>query len=262
MDLGIKNRTALVCAASSGIGKAIAQSLVNEGVRVAICARNEENLNKTRDFLQASSETDVISVVADLSVFSDIIHLVQTVQTQLGSIDILINNVGGPAPGTLMEVTDEQWHDGFQRSFMSIVRLTKAVLPGMTKQKWGRIVAIASNTAKEPRESILLSSTIRASIAAFNKAIAANLAHQNVLVHTVCPGPIGTERVLQLAQDIAIAKNISFEQAQASLTDQIPMERMGTPEEVASLVTYLASQQSTFMTGNAIEIDGGQLKSW
>ena len=138
MDLGIKNRTALVCAASNGIGKAIAQSLVNEGVRVAICARNEENLNKTRDFLQASSEAEVISIVADLSISSDITRLVQTAQNQLGAIDILINNVGGPAPGTLMEVTDEQWHDGFQRSFMSIVRLTKAILPGMVETKMGK----------------------------------------------------------------------------------------------------------------------------
>jgi len=262
MDLGIKNRTALVCAASRGIGQAIAQSLVCEGVRVAICARNEENLSQARDTLQASSEAEVLSVVADLSVSSEITRLIQTVQTQLGSIDILINNVGGPAPGTLMELTDDQWHDGFQRSFMSIVRLTKAVLPGMVERKWGRIIAIASNTAKEPRESILLSSTIRASIAAFNKAISTNLAPQNVLIHTVCPGPIGTERVLNLAQEIANDKNISFEQAQESLTDQIPIGRMGKPEEIASLVAYLVSQQSTFMTGSTIAIDGGQLRSW
>jgi len=262
MELGIKNRTALVCAASSGIGKAIARSLVGEGVRLAICSRNEENLRATQKELEAESSLEVFSVVADLSLKSDINKLVETVKTQLGSIDILVNNVGGPAPGGLMELSEEQWHEGLQVSLMSVVRLTKAVLPGMEERQWGRIVAIASNTAKQPREEILLSSTIRASIAAFNKAISAKLAPQNILVNTVSPGPIATERVLKLTNDVAQRKNITFQEAQQYLVDELPMGRMGKPEEVASLVTYLVSQQSSFMTGNFIAIDGGQIKTW
>ncbi|NES90345.1 SDR family oxidoreductase [Okeania sp. SIO2B9] len=262
MELGIKNRTALVCAASSGIGRAIAQSLANEGVHVAICSRNEKNLKATQEALQAENGSEVVSVVADLSLESDIDRLVETVQTQLGSIDILINNVGGPAPGGLMELSEEQWNEGFQLSLMSVVRLTKAVLPDMKEQQWGRIVAIASSTAKEPREELLLSSTIRAGIAAFNKAIAAKLVSDNILVHTVSPGPIGTERVLRLTKELAANKNITFEEAQQHLVNELPMGRMGKPEEVASLVTYLVSQQSSFMTGNFIAIDGGQLKTW
>lgn len=262
MDLGLKNRTALVCASSNGIGRAIARSFANEGARVAICSRNEENLKATQAALHAESGSEIISVVADLSLKSDIDRLVEIANAQFGSIDILINNVGGPAPGGLMELSEEQWQEGFELSLMSVVRLTKAVLPGMQKQQWGRIVAIASNTAKEPREGILLSSTLRAAIAAFNKAIATKLASDNILIHTVCPGPIGTNRVLELTKNMATAQNITFEQAQNSLIGHLPMGRMGKPEEVASLVTYLVSEQSNFMTGNAIAIDGGQLSAW
>lgn len=262
MDLGLKNRTALVCASSNGIGRAIARSFANEGIRVAICARNEKNLKATQVALHAESGSEIVSVVADLGLKSEIDRLVETVNAQLGLIDILVNNVGGPAPGSLMELSEEQWQEGFELSLMSVVRLTKAVVPGMQKQRWGRIVAIASNTAKEPREGILLSSTLRAAIAAFNKAIAAKLAPDNVLIHTVCPGPIGTDRVLQLTQNIATAQNITFEQAQSSLIGHLPMGRMGKPEEVANLVTYLVSEQSSFMTGNAIAVDGGQLRTW
>ncbi|NEP11215.1 MAG: SDR family NAD(P)-dependent oxidoreductase, partial [Symploca sp. SIO2C1] len=127
MELGIRNRTALVCAASSGIGRAIARSLVSEGVRVAICSRNEKNLRTTQEALEAESGSKIVSVVADLSVKSDINRLVETVQAQLGSIEILVNNVGGPAPGGLMELSEEQWHEGLELSLMSVVRLTKAV---------------------------------------------------------------------------------------------------------------------------------------
>ncbi|NEO54656.1 MAG: SDR family oxidoreductase [Okeania sp. SIO3B5] len=262
MELGIRNRTALVCAASSGIGRAIARSLVSEGVRIAICSRDKKNLRTTQEALEAESGSEIVSVVADLSVKSDIDRLVETVQAQLGSIEILVNNVGGPAPGGLMELSEEQWYEGLQLSLMSVVRLTKAVLPRMKEQKWGRIVAIASNTAKEPREELLLSSTIRASVAAFNKAISAKVLSDNILIHTVSPGPIATERVLQLTKDVAVTKNITFEEAQQYLVDELPMGRMGKPEEVADLVTYLVSQRSSFMAGNFISIDGGQLKGW
>ena len=262
MDLGIKNRTALVCAASSGIGLAIARSLAHEGLNIAICARNEEKLKQAQSQLQGETNSQVIAVTADLSLLSDIHRLIKTVNSKLGSIDILINNVGGPAPGGLMELSEEQWQAGFENSLMSIVRLTKAVLPQMEKQQWGRIISIASNTAKEPREGILLSSTLRAAIAAFNKAISTRLAPQNVLVHTVCPGPIGTDRVLKFTEQLAQEQDITFEQAQTILAGNLPMGRMGKPEEVASLVSYLVSEQSSFMTGSAITIDGGQVSAW
>ena len=262
MDLGIKNRTALVCAASSGIGLAIARSLANEVSKVAICSRNEDKLKQAQEYLQGKSNSEIIGIKADLSLPNDINRLIETVNNQFGTIDILINNVGGPSPGGLMELSDQQWQDGFDTSLMSVVRLTKAVLPQMEKQRWGRIVAIASNTAKEPREGILLSSTLRAAIAAFNKAISTKLAPENVLVHTVCPGPIGTNRVLQFTEQMAKTQGISFEQAQTILAGDLPMGRMGKPEEVASLVTYLVSEQSSFMTGSAITIDGGQIAAW
>ena len=262
MDLGIHGRTALVCGASSGIGFAIARSLIREGVQVAICARNQDKLKRAQVALQQDSESAVISVSADLGKKVEIENLIERVESQLGAINILINNVGGPAPGSLLELEDSQWYDGFELSLMSIVRLTKAVLPRMQKEKWGRIIAIASNTAKEPRAEILLSSTLRAAVCAFNKGIAAQLAPYNIAVHSVCPGPISTDRVLNFAQAIATTQNLTLQQAQDSLTGNLPMGRLGEPDEVANLVTYLASERCHFMTGNAIAIDGGQLRSW
>jgi 3-oxoacyl-[acyl-carrier protein] reductase len=260
MDLGIDKRVALVCASSKGIGRAVAQCLAQEGARVALCARNEEVLSATCQAIKAETNAEVLGVPADLSRKEDIDRLVRTVSSELGSIEILVNNAGGPPPGGLMVLDDEAWQQALQLGLMSIVRLTRAVLPEMVERRWGRIVTIASNTVQQPREDLLLSSTVRAAVASLNKAIAAGLAQQNVLVHTVCPGPVGTDRMKQLALGIAKAKGISPAEAEQGLVNDVPMNRMATPEEIAALVACLVSERLSFMTGNTIAVDGGQLK--
>lgn len=259
MELGLKDRVALVCASSQGLGKAIAKSLALEGARVAICSRNQKTLEETRERLEAETNAEIIGVVADLSLKQDIEKLLETVEAKLGSIDILINNTGNPPAGRLGQLSESDWDLAYQLVLMSAIRLTKGVVSGMMERDWGRVINIATSAVEQPRGDLLISTTFRAGLAAFSRAIAAELAEHNVLIHTVCPGVIGTGAMLNLAEKMAATEDITFEAAVDKLTFGVPMRRMGTPEEIAALVTCLAGDRLNYMTGQTITIDGGKL---
>lgn len=259
MDLGLKGRVALVCASSQGLGKAIAQSLAQEGATVAICSRNQKTLAETQKTLEAETNAKIIGVVADLSLKQDLKKLVTTVQEKLGAIDILVNNTGNPPAGRLAQLSDSDWDRAYQLILMSAIRLTKAVVPSMKEQGWGRVINIATSAVEQPRGDLLISTTFRAGLTAFSRAIAAELAEHNVLIHTVCPGVIGTGAMLNLASKMADGSGISVQAAQEKLTFGVPMARMGEPQEIANLVTCLASDRLNYMTGQTITIDGGKL---
>ena len=263
MDLGLSNRTALVCGGSKGVGKAIAKSLAQEGARVAICSRNQENLEETRKELEAETGAHIITIVADLSLKQDIEKVLKTVQAELGSIDILINSAGGtPLSGSLMELTEDDWEYAYQMMLMRVVRLTKGVLPQMMERGWGRIVNIEATSVEQPRDDLLLSSTLRSASAAFSKAITAKLASDNILIHTVCLGLIGTETMLGVINKMATAEKITYEAAQEKFLVNVPMGRVGTPEEIAALVTCLVSERLSYMTGNVFNVDGGRFRAF
>jgi len=263
VDLGLKNSTALVCASSKGIGKAIATSLAREGASVAICSRNPKTLEETRQALEAQTNAKVISVVADLSLKQDTDRLLKTVRTQLGSIDILINSAGcTPPSGSLMELTEDDWESAYQMFLMRVIRLTKGVVLQMMERGWGRIVNIEASAIEQPRDDLLLSSTLRAGVAAFSKAMAVKLASHNILIHTVCPGLIGTEPILEVVNKIAAAEAISPKAARERLLAGVPMARMGTPDEIASLVTCLVSDRLSYMTGHIFTVDGGRFRAF
>lgn len=261
MDLGIEGKVALVCAASRGLGRAIASSLSSEGALVAICARQEEALKKTATEIQAMTGNRVVAIRADLSRAEEVDALLASVREQLGEIDILVSNAGGPPAGGLETLSEAQWRDAIELGLMTTVKLTKQVLPSMKQRQWGRIVSIASTTVQQPKEDLLLSSTVRSGVAAFMKAIAENLAKDNVLVHTVCPGPTRTARMIELANTLAAKKGISPEEAERGLTADVPMGRMGRPEEVGDLVACLVSDRLSFNTGLTLAVDGGQVKA-
>ena len=261
MDLGLKGKIALVCAASRGLGRAVAYSLAAEGCRVAICGRDEAALKKTAEELAQATGATVVPIVADVTKIPDVDRLLAEVRRQLGEIDILVHNVGGPPAGGLMAVNDDQWRAGIDSMLMSLIHMVRDVVPGMKERRWGRVVAIASSTIQQPKEDLLISSTVRAGVAAFLKAIAAGLSKDNVLVHTVCPGPTRTNRMVDLAGTIARNKGITPEEAEAGLTADVPMGRMGNPEEVGDFITCLVSDRLTFTTGLTVAVDGGQVKA-
>lgn len=260
MDLGLKGRRALVCAASKGLGRAVAKALSQEGAYVAICSRTPEAITATAKAIAAETGTPVHPFAADLGKPEEVDRLYDDVLETLGGIDILINNFGGPPPGGLDAVSEQDWRDALEVGMLSVIRLTQRVVPGMRARRWGRILTVASTTVIEPSEHLLISSTVRAGTAAFMKAIAPGLAKDNVLVHTLCPGPTRTDRMIQLAEAGARQKGIPPESEEANLTRDIPMGRMGEPEEFASVVACLASDRFSYVTGLTLPIDGGLVR--
>jgi 3-oxoacyl-[acyl-carrier protein] reductase len=261
MDMGIKGKVALVAASSMGLGRAAAEALAQEGVNVALCARDQERLLRTVGEIHDSTGVKVIGVQADVSVSDDLVHLVDEVNRQLGSVDILVNNAGGPPYSHSFMISDDDWRMALELNLMSAVRLSRLVLPDMRKNLWGRIINITSIAAKEPREGMMLSNSVRAAVHGFAKTLANEVAPFGITVNSVLPGSTRTYRIESLAAAQAKEKGISLDEATSIYTRVIPVGRLGKPEEFGSLVAYLASQQAAFITGTSIAVDGGTIQS-
>jgi 3-oxoacyl-[acyl-carrier protein] reductase len=261
MDLGIKNKIALVAASSQGLGKAAAFSLAKEGVNLAICSRNKKVIESTAVEIQKATGVRVVPYIADVSQASDIDKLVESVTKEFGRIDILVNNAGGPPTGNITTLPDSEWERGFNLTLMSMVRMTRAVLPSMQKYYWGRIISIVSLTAKQPIDDLMISSTIRPGILGLTKVLANQNGKFNITVNTVCPGYVLTKRQEELSRSRSAEKNISIEEYLAESARNIPVGRLGRPEEIGDVIAFLASEKASYINGANILVDGGQIKS-
>jgi 3-oxoacyl-[acyl-carrier protein] reductase len=244
MDLKLKGKRALVQGSSSGLGKAIAEALVREGVTVAITSRNIDNLNKTAEQIGAS-----FAIASDLSKPSGAIELIAQAQKKLGGIDILVTNTGGPPKGPFEELTQAQWQEGFQSLWMSATDSIRAVLPEMRQRQWGRILLVSSAAAREPMPQLNISNGLRAGLLGLTKSVSNEIAQHGITINCLLPGFTDTERL----QELKIPKE--------KITSQIPAGRIGKPEELAALAAFLASEQAAYITGQAIACDGGYLRS-
>lgn len=257
MDLGIKGRVALVCGASRGLGRAVAWALAREGVWLALCARGRENLEKTAREISSETGTMVWSRPTDVSVGKEARSFVQKAAAHYGTVDILVTNAGGPPSGLFSELTDKQWQEAVKLNFLSAVRLAREAVPYMRRQRWGRIITMTSVSVKQPIQGLMLSNAVRAGVAGFARTLADELAGDNILVNNVCPGYTLTDRVRELSANLARNRKVKPEDILAEWEKSIPLGRLARPEEFADLVTFLASERASYISGTSIQVDGG-----
>ncbi len=261
MELGIKNKVALVTASSKGIGRAVAENLISEGVKVSICSSNRENLDRAANEIAAVFGTEPLSILCDLNKPEDLENTVKVVEETYGSIDILVNNCGGPPPGFFEDLNEDQWEFSYNQVLMSAVRLVKLVVGKMKKNRWGRIINITSLSVKQPVENLILSNTFRTGLTAFSKTISNQLGKYNITVNTIAPGYTLTARLYELAVEESKRTGRSHEEELALMASKVPMERLGKPEEIAALAAFLSSENAAYITGTTIAVDGGVIKS-
>lgn len=262
MDLQLKDKIVLVTASSKGLGKATALEFAKEGATVIVSSRNQDTLNQTvAEIKQISNNSQVYAKTCDMSSVEDIDLLFTYVTSQFGGVDILINNTGGPTAGGFNDVSDNDWMAAFEKNLLSYIRTTRATLPHMQKNGFGRIINISSSSTKEVIDGLILSNTFRSGMVGLTKSLAREYAKHNILVNTIGPGRIATDRVAELDAIAADRLSISIEEMVKRSESLIPYGRYGQPEEFAKVVLFLASPANTYMTGQSLVIDGGMLKA-
>ena len=261
MDLGLKGKVALVTGGSKGIGKAVARALAQEGAKVAICARDKGSLDTAATEIAKTAGSEVFGVAGDLTREADVRKIVDAAVGRFGRIDILINNAGAAPGGLLLDLTEEDWQKALQLKFMGYVRCMKAVIPHMLRQGGGRIVNVVGNDGVKPIGIELTPSAANAADLAVTVALAEQYGRQNICINAINPGPVATERWEQLIGGIASIRKIGVDEAQKRAERSIPLGRICTPEEVANVVVFVASDRASFMNGAVITLDGGQRKA-
>lgn len=261
MDLHLKGKTVLVTASSAGIGKASAELFIKEGCKVAISSRSKENLAKAVKEIKSIYGIEPLWEVCDINNPIEIENLIKTVTGNLGEIDILVNNCGGPSAGFFEELSDEKWEYAFEQVLMSPVRFTRLVLPGMKVKNWGRIINITSISVKQPIDNLILSNALRSSVTAYAKTLSSQIGKYNITINNVAPGYTLTGRLYELAVIRAKQQGESHEHVLASMANDVPMKRLARPDEIASMIVYLASEQAGYITGQTIVVDGGVIRS-
>jgi len=252
MELGLKNKIAFVAASSQGLGKAVALELAKEGAKIIINGRNKENLENTKKEIEKINGAQVLALAGDLSNDHERDHIIKTSLQAYDHVDILVTNTGGPPSGKFEDFKQEDWDKTYRSLLVSVVGLINGFLPGMKQKQWGRIIAITSQAVKQPVNNLILSNSIRASVAGLIKTLSNELGIYNITVNNVMPGYTETDRLKKLLE-----KNSSF----ATAKNEIPLGRFGTPEEFAAAVTFLASERAGYITGVSLAVDGGWIKN-
>ncbi len=261
MDLGLKDRVALVAASSQGLGKAVAVALAREGAKLAICARTPSTISAAADEIRLATGAEVLARPVDVTSYDAVRRLVAETMERFGRIDICVTNAGGPPSKTFAETTVEDWASAVNLNLMSTVYFAREVLPVMQKQNWGRFLTITSVSVKQPIDGLVLSNSVRSAVSGLVKSLANEYGKYNVLVNNICPGYTRTERLTELSARLAQSSGVPAEQIQQRWTSQIPLGRLAEVEEFASVVAFLASERASYITGASMAVDGGWVKS-
>lgn len=261
MDLGLQGKVALVQASSRGLGRAIATELAAGGAKVMVSSRDEEALARAAGEIREATGAEVDHCPTDLTRAEDIENLVRRTAERFGGVDVLVTNTGGPPAGNFGDFEDEDWTAAFDLILLSLIRAVRETLPHMRERGGGRIVNVASSSIKQPIEGLILSNTFRAGIVGLAKSLSAELAPDGILVNTIGPGRISTERSAAIDAKNAEARGIPVEEVREKIESSIPLGRYGTPEEFAKVAAFLASPANSYVTGQAILVDGGMVRA-
>lgn len=260
MNLGLKGKIAFVAAGSQGLGKACAFELAREGAKVAICGRTEATLNETAQEIASATGQDILTFVADVTNPDEISTAIEFVVGHWGGLHILVTNAGGAPAGYFDDLTDDTWEKGWRLNFLSVVQLIRAGLPHLKAADWGRIITITSATVKQPMDDLLISSSVRPGVVGLVRSLATQLGQYGITVNNVAPGFTMTERVTEIFDSRSRQKGTAFEDEIAAITNNTPVRRMGQPDEIGSLVAFLASDRAGYINGQTIVIDGGSYR--
>jgi 3-oxoacyl-[acyl-carrier protein] reductase len=260
MDLGLKGKVAVVAGSSQGLGLAIADALAAEHADVVINSRSAEKLEAVKAEIVERTGARVEAVASDLTLPEGATTLIRRAQEAFGRVDVLVTNTGGPPAGMFEDHSPEVWREAIAQNFESVVNLVREALPGMKERRWGRIVNVTSISVKQPVAGLILSNAIRAGVTGFAKTISNEVGAYNVTVNNVLPGYTRTERLIHLAESAAERDGKTIEAAYEAWAAEVPMRRLGEPEELAAAVAFLCSEKASYITGQSLAVDGGWIK--
>ena len=260
MDLGLKNRVALVAASSQGIGRATAEAFAGEGCRVAMCARNSHTLQAAADNIRKEYGVEVLAEAFDVTDAAAVGRFVAEVAQKFGTVDICVTNAGGPPAKGFLSASLEEWQRALEMNFLSTVYFAREVIPHMQRQRWGRIITLTSITTKQPVADLVLSNAARAAVVGLVKSLANEFGKDGILVNNVGPGFTATDRLKELAKTRAGASGKTEQDLFEGWAADAPLKRLGQPREVAETIVWLASERASYITGQTVLVDGGAYK--
>ena len=260
MDLGLKNRVALVAASSQGLGRATAEAFAAEGCRLAMCSRNQQVLNAAADSIRKKHKVEVFTEAFDVTDPKAVSAFVAAVASQFGSVDICVTNAGGPPAKGFMAATLEDWQRAIDANFLSTVYFCREVIPHMQHNHWGRIITITSITTKQPVTDLVLSNAVRTAVVGLVKSLANEFGKDGILVNNIGPGFTATDRLKELAKARAASTGKAEHEFFDAWAADAPLKRIGEPKEFADTVVWLASERASYITGQTVLVDGGMYK--
>ena len=260
MDLGLKGKSVIVAASSQGIGKAAAERFASQGANVAMCARNQANLDAAANTTRLRFHNDVFAKALDVTDSKAVHEFVEEVAERFGGVDVCVTNAGGPPAKGFQATTPEEWERAVQLNLLSVVQMAREVLPYMQKKKWGRIVTLTSVSVKQPIADLVMSNAVRAGVVGLVKSLANEFGRDGITVNNVAPGYTETDRLKGLANARAAAAGITPEEVRKRWIADVPLGRLGRPEEIANAIVWLASECASYITGQTLLVDGGVYK--